>query len=140
MTMRARIIARLLACLASVAAMAPRAVDRMTFGAGCFWAPQAAFARVPGVVSATVGYAGGARARPTYASVCAGDGHTEVVDVVYDGARSTNGSYESCRVLPNAQDPRVRVLRVHGLAPDPWVRVVRVRRVPGPTGPNLGSK
>ena len=85
---------------------------------------------------ATVGYTGGAAPSPTYASVCAGDGHTEVVDVVYDGARSTNGSYESCRVLPNAQDPRVRVLRVHGLAPDPWVRVVRVlgARRTGPAG------
>ena len=72
---------------AALAARAPPSAERVTFGAGCFWAPQEAFARTPGVLSARVGYSGGPPdRRPTYASVCAGDGHTEAVDVVYDPA------------------------------------------------------
>jgi peptide-methionine (S)-S-oxide reductase len=56
-----------------------------TFGAGCFWSVEAAFARVPGVRSTAVGYAGGPLARPTYHQVCSGrTGHAEVVQVDYD--------------------------------------------------------
>jgi len=56
-----------------------------TFGAGCFWGVEAAFARVSGVRSTVVGYAGGSLARPTYHQVCSGrTGHAEVVQVDYD--------------------------------------------------------
>uniref|UniRef100_A0A7S1A2X1 peptide-methionine (S)-S-oxide reductase n=1 Tax=Noctiluca scintillans TaxID=2966 RepID=A0A7S1A2X1_NOCSC len=37
-----------------------------------------------GVVRTTVGYTGGYGARPTYESVCQGDGHTEAVRVEFD--------------------------------------------------------
>lgn len=43
------------------------------------------FNRLPGVVGTRVGYAGGADGA-TYASVCAGDGNTEVVEVTFDTA------------------------------------------------------
>ena len=58
------------------------------FGAGCFWGVEAAFARVPGVTSTAVGYAGGHVERPTYQQVCSDrTGHAEVVQVEYDPER-----------------------------------------------------
>lgn len=64
-----------------------------TFGAGCFWGVEATFAQVDGVVSTSVGYAGGNVENPTYQQVCLGQtGHTEVVRVEFDPARV---SYEA---------------------------------------------
>ena len=37
-----------------------------------------------GIVSSSVGYTGGQAPSPTYKSVCAGDGHTEALRLVYD--------------------------------------------------------
>jgi len=59
-----------------------------TFGAGCFWGVEAAFRRLPGVLEAESGYAGGHAQSPTYRDVCTGaTGHAEVVRVTYDPAR-----------------------------------------------------
>jgi peptide-methionine (S)-S-oxide reductase len=64
-----------------------------TFGAGCFWGPELAFQRVPGVNKTEVGYTQGVVHNPTYGHVCDGDtGHVEVVRVQYD---PTKCSYES---------------------------------------------
>ncbi|MEP7227660.1 MAG: peptide-methionine (S)-S-oxide reductase MsrA [Gemmatimonadales bacterium] len=60
------------------------------FAGGCFWSMQKAFDGVPGVVSTTVGYAGGTKAKPTSHDLGKGDtGHAESVQVVYDPARIT---------------------------------------------------
>ncbi len=59
-----------------------------TFGAGCFWGPEARFRRVEGVTDAAVGYMGGHVENPTYRMVCTDKtGHAEVVQIEYDPAR-----------------------------------------------------
>ncbi|MBF6592135.1 MAG: peptide-methionine (S)-S-oxide reductase MsrA [Ktedonobacterales bacterium] len=64
--------------------------ERAIFGAGCFWGVEDTFRQVPGVVTATSGYAGGTLADPTYKEVCSGrTGHAEVVQVEYDPTRVT---------------------------------------------------
>jgi peptide-methionine (S)-S-oxide reductase len=60
------------------------------FAGGCFWSVEANFERMPGVVSAVSGFAGGRVADPTYAQVVrGGTGHLEAVQVTFDPARIT---------------------------------------------------
>ncbi|MBF0179554.1 MAG: peptide-methionine (S)-S-oxide reductase MsrA [Magnetococcales bacterium] len=59
-----------------------------TFAGGCFWCMEHPFDVLEGVLSTTVGYAGGRVANPGYEAVCSGaTGHAEVVRVEYDPLR-----------------------------------------------------
>lgn len=62
-------------------------MEKATFGAGCFWGVEAAFRKVKGVLSTSVGYMGGHFENPIYLDVCARiTGHAEVVQIEYDPA------------------------------------------------------
>lgn len=50
---------------------------------GCFWCVESDLEKVPGVIEAVSGYAGGRTENPTYQNYGAG-GHREVVEVTYD--------------------------------------------------------
>ncbi len=57
------------------------------FGGGCFWGVEDAFAKIPGVIDAESGFAGGASPTVTYKEVCYGNtGHAEVVKITFDPA------------------------------------------------------
>ena len=64
------------------------AIEKATFGAGCFWGVEARFAELPGVVDTAVGYEGGNLEHPTYREVCTDrTGHVEVVELTFDPSR-----------------------------------------------------
>lgn len=64
------------------------AIEKATFGAGCFWGVEAQFAAMPGVTSTAVGYEGGSLERPTYKDVCTDQtGHAEVVEIDFDNEK-----------------------------------------------------
>ncbi len=69
------------------------AIEKATFGAGCFWGVEARFGEMNGVLDTAVGYEGGALEHPTYKEVCTDrTGHAEVVQVTFDNSRL---SYEA---------------------------------------------
>jgi len=88
--------------------------EKATFGAGCFWGVEEAFRNVKGVLSTSVGYAGGTQQNPTYQDVCTDKtGHAEVVEVEFDPSQV---SYDELLDLfwsnhnpttPNRQGPDV---------------------------------
>ncbi|SFP48423.1 peptide-methionine (S)-S-oxide reductase [Nitrosomonas cryotolerans] len=60
-------------------------VEKIIFGAGCFWGVEATFRRLKGVSNIICGYSGGHTKYPTYPDVCTGrTGHVEVVQVTYE--------------------------------------------------------
>src|SRR4028118_964757 len=79
-------------------------MELATFGAGCFWGVEAAFRKVKGVTSTSVGYMGGPFPNPSYLDVLSRiTGHAEVVQVEYDPSKV---SYDELRdVFWNSHDP-----------------------------------
>ena len=61
------------------------ALEKATFGAGCFWCVEAIFQDIKGVSRVESGYSGGHVKNPTYREVCNGTtGHAEVIQLTYD--------------------------------------------------------
>ncbi|MBM3657797.1 MAG: peptide-methionine (S)-S-oxide reductase, partial [Actinobacteria bacterium] len=68
----------------------PTGVETLVVGMGCFWGAERKFWQADGVFSTSVGYAGGYTENPTYEETCSGlTGHTEVVMVAFDTARTS---------------------------------------------------
>ena len=60
-------------------------MEKVTFGAGCFWGVEETFRKIKGVGKTTSGYMGGTFKNPTYEDVCTDKtGHAEVVQIEYD--------------------------------------------------------
>eukprot|EP00943_MAST-04B_sp_MAST-4B-sp1_P004058 g4058.t1 len=79
-------------------------VETLLCAAGCFWGVELAFQRVPGVISTSVGYCGGANKNPTYEMVCSGStGHTEACQVIFDNSIVEYG--ELLDILWDIHDP-----------------------------------
>lgn len=84
-------LARLLTALAATLALfsiapvqaAPK-LETAWFAGGCFWCLEKDMEKIPGVVDAVSGYAGGDLKNPTYENH---EGHREAVKVTYDPAK-----------------------------------------------------
>eukprot|EP00127_Corallochytrium_limacisporum_P001882 Clim_evm37s88 gene=Clim_evmTU37s88 len=65
--------------------------DFAMFGMGCFWGAERKFwQHKEGIISTSVGYAGGKTENPTYEQVCSGTtNHAEVVRIVFDPKKTT---------------------------------------------------
>lgn len=59
------------------------ATDTAVFAGGCFWCMESDYEKLPGVIEAVSGYAGGRTNNPTYKNHTK-DGFYEVVEVTYD--------------------------------------------------------
>ena len=69
----------------SITATPAKDCQEILFAMGCFWGAERLFWQLKGVITTSVGYAGGFTPNPTYEEVCSGQtGHTEVVRVVFN--------------------------------------------------------
>lgn len=63
-------------------------MEKATFGAGCFWGVESAFAELKGVKKTSVGFMGGKLKNPSYKDVCTDKtGHAEIVQVEYNPSK-----------------------------------------------------
>jgi peptide-methionine (S)-S-oxide reductase len=86
--MKALVFAAALAAsaLPAVAGPQPGGLRTAVFAGGCFWSAEHDAEHLPGVKSVVVGYAGGARANPSYQNH---GGHLEAIRVTWDPKATT---------------------------------------------------
>lgn len=85
----------------------PMALEKATFGMGCFWHSEEIFRKAHGVVDTAVGFMGGVKENPTYKEVCTGrTGHAEVVEVTFDSGKVTYR--ELLEIFWNNIDPTLK--------------------------------
>ena len=78
--------------------------DEIIFVCGCFWGAEKCFWKLPGVITTSVGYAGGEKNNPTYYEVCSGiTGHAEVVKVVWNVNEIDTVSYTHLTLPTNRE-------------------------------------
>ena len=79
-------------------------IEKVTFGAGCFWRVEAAFRKITGIIDVKVGYMGGHIKNPSYEQVCTNTtGHAEVAQITYN---TTKISYEDMlKIFWEIHDP-----------------------------------
>ncbi|MEO8113159.1 MAG: peptide-methionine (S)-S-oxide reductase MsrA [Phenylobacterium sp.] len=84
--MNTRLLAAVAAAslFATSAAPAAAALKTAVFAGGCFWSAEHDIEHTPGVANVVVGYAGGARANPSYEDH---EGFLEAIKVTYDPAK-----------------------------------------------------
>jgi peptide-methionine (S)-S-oxide reductase len=67
-------------------------LETVVLAGGCFWGVQGVFQHTAGITSAVAGYAGGAKADPTYEEVSTGStGHAESVQITFDPKQISYG-------------------------------------------------
>ena len=65
-------------------------VEEIWCAMGCFWGAERLFWQAEGIISTSVGYAGGHTATPNYQDVCTGEsGHAEVVRIIFDPLKTS---------------------------------------------------
>lgn len=65
-------------------------IETAIFSGGCFWCTESDFDKLPGVVSTTSGYIGGAVENPAYDQVVTGKtGHVEAVKIHFDNTKTS---------------------------------------------------
>jgi methionine-S-sulfoxide reductase len=69
-------------------AQGARRLETAVFAGGCFWSIETGFEKIPGVVEAVSGFAGGRESNPTYKQVATErTEHLEAVKVTFDPAK-----------------------------------------------------
>jgi peptide methionine sulfoxide reductase msrA/msrB len=95
-TLLALVVLVIMAGLAVVGSSAPKEntmgepvkIEVATLAGGCFWCVESDMEKLPGVIRAVSGYAGGVEENPAYEDVSSGGtGHRESVQVYFDPAR-----------------------------------------------------